>query len=60
MATRSFFVVTLFATLVGIGLAEMVRPSLNHDLQDPRASLIGLCLNSGIGCAPTAARPLAF
>ncbi len=28
MATRSFLVVTFFATLVGIGMAELVRPTL--------------------------------
>jgi hypothetical protein len=50
MAARSFFVVTLFATLVGIGAAEAVRPALHRDLKDPRTSLIGLCVNSGIGC----------
>ena len=50
MATRSFFVVTLFAMLIGIGMAEIVRPSVQTDLKDPRTSMIGLCVNSGIGC----------
>ena len=49
MATRSFLVVTLFATLVGIGMAELVRPTLHSELRDPRSSMIGLCVNAGIG-----------
>ena len=59
MAARSFLVVTFFATLFGIGMAELVRPSLHRDLTDPRTSMVGLCLNSGIGCAMVApAAPL--
>ncbi len=50
MATRSFFAITLFATLVGIGMAELVRPSLHDEIRDPRRSMIGLCVNAGIGC----------
>lgn len=50
MAPRSFLVVTLFATLLGIGMAELVRPSVHRDLQDPRTSMVGLCVHSGIGC----------
>lgn len=54
MVARSFLVVTFFATMLGIGAAELVRPSLHHDLTDPRTSMVGLCLNSGIGCAMVA------
>ncbi|MCX5514838.1 hypothetical protein C3941_10805 [Kaistia algarum] len=58
MATRSFLVVTLFATLFGIGMAELVRPSLHRDLSDSRTSMLGLCLKSGIGCGIAAPGPV--
>lgn len=60
MATRSFLVVTLFATLIGIGMAELVRPTLRTELRDPRSSVIGLCVNAGIGCGATAVRQATF
>ncbi|HWJ71833.1 MAG TPA: hypothetical protein VNX29_01580 [Kaistia sp.] len=60
MATRSFFVVTLFAMLVGIGMAELVRPSMNPELRDPRGSMIGLCVNAGIGCGTLSPRLSTF
>jgi hypothetical protein len=50
MAPRSFLVLTLFATLFGIGMAELVRPSMHRDFGDGRTSMLGLCLKSGIGC----------
>ncbi len=50
MATHSFLIVTLFATLLGIGLADLVQPSTHHDLRDPRATLIGFCVSNGIAC----------
>ena len=60
MATRSFLAVTLFAMLVGIGMAELVRPSLHTELRDPRGSMIGLCVNSGIGCGVVSMRQATF
>ena len=58
MATRSFLVVTLFATIFGIGLAELVRPSLHRVLADGRNSMLGLCLKSGIGCGVVPGGPV--
>ena len=60
MATRNFFVITLFATLIGIGMAELVRPALHTDYRDPRASMIGMCVNSGIGCSDIGMRQASF
>ena len=54
MATRSFLVLTLFATLFGIGMAEFVRPTTHREMSDPRTSMLGLCLKSGIGCGVVA------
>lgn len=50
MATRSFFAVTLFATLVGIGLAELVQRPSHSDIRDPRSSAISMCMSKGIAC----------
>lgn len=51
MASRSFFVVTLFATLLGIGLAELVQSAPRRSFAEPQAAQLGLCLTSGIGCS---------
>ncbi|WP_201403785.1 hypothetical protein [Kaistia sp. 32K] len=56
MATRSFFAVTLFATLIGIGLAEMVQRPAHSDLRDPRTSAISMCMAKGIACGGTVTR----
>ena len=60
MATRNFFVITLFATLIGIGMAELVRPALHAELRDPRTSMVGLCVNAGIGCGELANQRASF
>ena len=41
MATRSFLVVTLFATIFGIGMAELARQSLHRDLLRRRSRRAG-------------------
>jgi len=56
MATRSFFAVTLFATLIGIGLAEMVQRPSHSEIRDPRTSAISMCMTKGIGCGSAATR----
>jgi hypothetical protein len=53
MATRSFFAVTLVATLVGIGLAELVQRPSHTQVTDVRSSAIGLCMTKGIACGAT-------
>jgi len=50
MATRSFFAVTLFATLVGIGLAELVQRPSHSEIRDPRTSAITMCIAKGVPC----------
>ncbi|MBN9025298.1 MULTISPECIES: hypothetical protein [Kaistia] len=56
MATRSFFAVTLFATLIGIGLAEMVQRPTHTDIRDPRASALSMCMSKGVACGVAANR----
>lgn len=51
MASRSFFVVTLFATLVGMGLAELVQSEPRRTFGEPNTAQLGMCLASGIGCS---------
>jgi energy-converting hydrogenase Eha subunit H len=60
MATRSFFAVTLVATLVGIGLAEIVQRPSHMQISDVRSSPIGLCMTQGIACGATRAGFSAF
>lgn len=60
MATRSFFAVTFFATLVGIGLAELVQRPSHSEIRDARASAVSLCMTKGIACGATRSGYAAF
>jgi flagellar motor component MotA len=60
MATRSFFAVTLVATLVGIGLAELVQRPSHTQISDVRSSPVGLCMTKGIACGATRSGFAAF
>ncbi|MBB5753267.1 hypothetical protein [Prosthecomicrobium pneumaticum] len=51
MANRSFFLVTLFATLVGIGLAELVQSAPPRGFGGARSTQVELCIAAGIGCS---------